>query len=716
MSIIQDIRDKYAKVAVVAIALALIGFILTDYFKSNNQGGGSKASKNLGSINGTTVNADEFAKKVQQAEANMRGQGYPAAMVTSQAVEQAWSQEISSTLLTNEVNKLGMKIGKKELGDILYGPNAPADLKQQLSDENGYDAARAKQKIDMMLKDKKTPQEQKDNFNTYVEQLKQQRLSEKYVALLSNTTNFPRWFLEKQNADNSQIGKISLVREAYTSIVDSTVKIDDKEIADYISKHKDQFKQEESRSVAYVTFNASPTAADSLLLKNQLLLLKPGFDTTKDAVSYLASNGGTNFSDSYVGASQLSPSAKDSIQRLGKNQVFGPYLDGGSYVMAKMIDTKILPDSVKCRHILLGTADRSGNPIMPDSIAKAKVDSVALAIKNGANFDTLETRYTTDQAAHADKGVMTFASSAIQGEGFAKEFGQFILFDGKPGDKKVVKTQFGWHYIEIISFIKPETSYKVGYLSQEILPSAETDNKAQEEANIFFSDSKNLKAFDTAYEKTQKAKGRQKGIAVNIKPNDAQVQGIGFTRQLVRNIFDAKSGEVLKPERVSDNYIVAVVTAVFEEGTKSPATARPEVEQVLRPKKKAAMLKQKIGKVTTLEAAAVALGGKQIEVTDSIRINSTGNLGYEPRISGAVFNPANKGKVVPEALEGQNGIYVIRVDSVGTTPVVTGDIAEQRKNMYQQSKQYISNPQAPAYPLNALKNAATIKDKRSSRY
>ena len=716
MSIIQDIRDKYAKVAVVAIALALIGFILTDYFKSNNRGGRGPSSKSLGSINGTTVNAEAFAKKVQQAEANMRGQGYPAAMLTSQAVEQVWAQEINNILMSDEVDKLGMKIGKKELGDILYGPNMPQDLKQQLSDENGYDPARAKQRIDMMLKDKKTPQDQKDNFNNYVEQLKQQRLAEKYVTLLSNSTNFPRWFLEKQNADNSQIGKISMVREVYTSIVDSTVKIDDKEIADYISKNKDQFKQEESRSIAYVTFNASPTAADSLLLKNQLLLLKPGFDTTKDAVSYLASNGGTNFSDSYVGASQLSPSAKDSIQRLAKNQVFGPYLDGGSYVLAKMIDTKVLPDSVKCRHILLGTADRSGQPIMPDSIAKEKVDSVALAIRNGANFDTLEARYTTDQAAHADKGVMTFASSAIQGEGFAKEFGQFILFDGKPGDKKVVKTQFGWHYIEILSFIKPQTSYKVAYLSQEIIRSDETDTKAQEEANIFFSDSKDLKAFDAAYEKTQKAKGRQKGIAVNIKPNDAQVQGIGFTRQLVRNIFEAKSGEVLKPERVNDNYIVAVVTAVFEEGTKNPATARPEVEQVLRPKKKAAMLKQKIGKATTLEAAAVALGGKPIEVVDSIRMNSTGKLGYEPKISGAVFNPSNKGKVVPETLEGQSGVYVIRVDSVGTTPVTTGDIAEQRKNLYQQTKQFISNPQAPAYPINALKNAATIKDKRSSRY
>ena len=233
MSIIQDIRDKYAKVAVVAIALALIGFILTDYFSGRGQGGRVTGSKSLGSVNGTAVNADDFAKKVIQAEATMAGQGYPASMLTSQAVEQVWAQEINNILLGNEIDKLGMKIGKKELGDILYGPNAPADFKQQLSDENGFDPAKAKQRVDMMLKDKKTPQDQKDNFNNYVEQLKQQRLSEKYVTLLSSSVNFPRWFLEKQNADNSQIAKISMVREVYSSIIDSTVKIDDKEIADY---------------------------------------------------------------------------------------------------------------------------------------------------------------------------------------------------------------------------------------------------------------------------------------------------------------------------------------------------------------------------------------------------------------------------------------------------------------------------------------------------
>ncbi len=716
MSIIQDIRDKYAKVAVVAIALALIGFILTDYFSGRGGGATGGGSKSLGSINGTSVNATEFAKKVEAMEVNMRNQGYPASMATSQAVDEVWKQEINNVVLQDELDKLGMKIGKKELGDILYGPNMPADLKQQLSDESGYDPIRAKQKIDQMLKDKKTPQEQKDNFNNYVVQLKQQRLSDKYVALHTSSIHYPRWYLEKQNADNSMIGKVSLVREFYTSIVDSTVKITDKEIADYVSKHKKDFKQEESRSISYAVFNAAPSASDSLQVKNQLQGLKAEYDTTGDAVAFLARNGVTNFFNGYVGVSQMQMAAKDTIQRLGKNQVFGPYLDGGSYVLAKMLDTKVLPDSVKCRHILLGVTDRSGQPIMPDSVAKSKVDSVATAIRNGASFDELETKYTTDQAAHAEKGVMTFASTAIQGEGFAKEFGQFILFDGKPGDKKVLKTQFGWHYIEILEFIKPQTSYKVGYLSQEILASQETDSKAQEEANQFAADSRDEKAFDANFEKTQRPKGQTKGIATNIKPNDAQVQGIGLSRTLVRNIYDAKRGEVLKPERVDYNYVVAVITGVFDEGTQTPAIARMQAERILINKKKAELLKQKVGKVTTLEAAATALGGKQIEVIDSVRMNSSSKIAYEPQIGGAAFNPANKGKVVPEVLVGQSGIYVVRVDSVGTTPVTNGDIAEQRNGRVQQMKQYVSNPQSPANPISVLKSAAMIKDKRSRRY
>jgi peptidyl-prolyl cis-trans isomerase D len=300
---------------------------------------------------------------------------------------------------------------------------------------------------------------------------------------------------------------------------------------------------------------------------NELLKLKPELDTTTDATSFLARNGATAPFDGYVGSSQMQFAAKDSIQRLGINQVYGPYLDGNTYVLAKMLDIKNLPDSVKCRHILLGTADRQGNPLLPDSVAKKIVDSIALAIKNGANFDLLNVKYSTDEVAKTSKGEMTFSSSTIQGEGFAKEFGQFILFDGKPGDKKVVKTQFGWHYIEILSFISPQPSYKVAYLAQEIVASQETDNTALNKANQFAGDSKDLKSFDETYEKTIKAQGIIKGVGINIKPNDGNVQGMS-SRTFVKNIYAAKRGEVLKPERIGNDYVVAVVTDIFEEGTK----------------------------------------------------------------------------------------------------------------------------------------------------
>jgi peptidyl-prolyl cis-trans isomerase D len=208
-------------------------------------------------------------------------------------------------------------------------------------------------------------------------------------------------------------------------------------------------------------------------------------------------------------------------------------------------------------------------------------------------------------------------------------------------------------------------------------------------------------------------------VGSDITPTAVEIQGLGASRSLVRNVYLAKKGDVLKPEQIENTYVVAVVTDIYKEGTKDVSKARLEVEPLLRNKKKAEMLKQKVGKVTTLEAAAAALGGKKIEIVDSVRLTTrsqSSTIGYEPKVSGAAFNPANKGKVVPEVLEGVSGVYVIRVDSVSTTAISTGDIAEQRKTLYQQTKQYISNPQSPNYPVIPLRNAATIKDKRAEKY
>jgi peptidyl-prolyl cis-trans isomerase D len=332
MSIIQTIREKGAKISVILIALALLGFILTDYVAGKNRGGfGGGRSSTIGSVNGKKISLEEFDKKVKQQEDYMKQQGYPqGASTTQQAMESAWNQEVSSQLLSEEFDRLGMTVGKKELGDILYGPNAPEDLKKQFTDEatGQYNPIKAKQQIDQMLK--KGTLEQKESFNNYIVSLEQQRMGDKYTSMLANSTNIPRWFQEKQNASNSLMAKASFVRATYTDsmFVDSTIKISDKEIEDYISKHKEEFKQTESRSINYVSFNASPSAADSAETRNKALVLKAEMDSTKDIVQMLASEGVNDYYDGYKGGKSIQSPVKDSLLKTPVGTVFGPYLDG----------------------------------------------------------------------------------------------------------------------------------------------------------------------------------------------------------------------------------------------------------------------------------------------------------------------------------------------------------------------------------------------------
>ncbi len=133
----------------------------------------------------------------------------------------------------------------------------------------------------------------------------------------------------------------------------------------------------------------------------------------------------------------------------------------------------------------------------------------------------------------------------------------------------------------------------------------------------------------------------------------------------------------------------------------------------MRNQKKAAQIKQKIGKPASLDAVSSALN-QPVQTVDSLRFNDQRNpaLGYELRVLGAAFNPDNRGKVVPEALEGQAGVYVLRVDNVGTTSVMAGSIEDQRNAMRMQSRQ--SMQYRP--PTEVLKKSADIKDNRAKFY
>jgi peptidyl-prolyl cis-trans isomerase D len=294
---------------------------------------------------------------------------------------------------------------------------------------------------------------------------------------------------------------------------------------------------------------------------------------------------------------------------------------------------------------------------------------------------------------------------------FAPEFAQFILFDGKPGEEKAVKTQYGWHYIGIMNWMGMQPYYKIAYLSTSIDASKETISEARNKAATFSGEARDEKAFNEKIDTKWRALGFDKNVATRIAPTAASFGNFMDAREFVKAVYQAKRGVVMQPESVGSDFVVAVVTGIYEEGTESPAVARPKVEQLLKTKKKGEIIAKELGAISTLDAVA-AKWGKPIEVADSIGVMGSGNgsLGYEPKVIGAAFNAANRGKVVTTALPGINGVYVIRVEDVSAVPSTAGSIDDQRKQALEEAKQRAGNP------LEGLHNAATIKDNRAKHY
>jgi peptidyl-prolyl cis-trans isomerase D len=711
MSIIQRIREKGALISAIVIALALLGFIAMDAFSGRSGLSGGGQSTSVGSVNGEKININEFRQIVGLTEQNMSSQGYPSGEgTTQQAIESAWNQEVNRILQEQEMDKLGLTLSKKEMSDLLYGPNPSPIAKQYMGGQDGsYNPDQVRQTIRQIEKSSNT--EQKAQLAQLLKYIEQDRLSQKFNSMLSNTVNAPKWKFEKQNADNSQMASVSYVVKPYSDIIDSTIKITDAEISDYISKNKDRYKQEETRSISYVTFNASPSAADTAEVRDGLLMKKAEMAAATDMVRFLAREGESNYYDGHISGSRIQVPNKDSIFKIPVGQVYGPYLDGGNFTIARMMGVKQMPDTVKVRHILIATMQidpqtRQEIPVRDSASAAKLMDSVTTLLASGVPFDTVCAKLSEDPGSKDKGGVYENVPTGQM----VPKFNDYI-FGNPVGTKGVVQTEFGFHYIEILSQKGSSAAYKVAYLTKPILVSSKTDADASGLASQFAGNSPNEKAFNETFEKELKPKGYNKGIGYDIKPSGYDVMGLGVSREFVRKIYAADKGEVLQPEKVGSNYVVAVVTEINKKGTQPVAKARPMVEPVLRNKKKAEIIKKQIGSVSTLEAAATAMG-KSIENADSLRISGGSALGYEPRVLGAIFNPANRGKVVPEAIEGQPGVYVIRVNSVIATPVAAGSVAEQRKAEIDRAKQQA----AYSSPLQVLREAANIKDNRSKHY
>ncbi len=702
MSIIQSIRDKGAWVLGGALALALIAFILQDGL--GKKGSIFGAGTTVGKVNGKSIEKKDFDKKLENAS-----QGNP--QQRENLIGQLWNQEVSQILLNEEFDRAGIACTDKQLNEELFKPTS--QLMNEFKDQKtGFiDFEKAKQAWAQFKKTAKEEQKKGVYEGIILPTILQTKYG-KYNAIISQAAYAPKWLVEKQQAESNKFSTVSYVAVPYGTIADSTVKVSDDEIVAYGQKHSKQYeKDEETRAFQYVSFDATPSAADSAAVKQTLELKKNDFAKEANMETFFAKNTSEMaYYAGHIAGKEIKQQVKDTLVKLPVGGVFGPYLDGNNFVLAKMVSIKSIPDSAKVRHILIKTMDRdqrSGQSyrMRDDSAAIHILDTVRMALAAGKNFDSLCLKYSEDDGSKMKGGVYDYFSSGRM----VASFNDFA-FTKTVGSKDVVKTEFGYHYIEVLGQKGSSPAYEIAYLAKQITLSNETDIATKNAAAKFLASVKDKKSFDDEVAKLKKTSAPADGI----KKIDFNIPGLGSNRTLVRWIYEKGVGDITdQTYSFNSRYVVGIITAVNKVGVPSAQTLRPQVENLVKNEKKAKQIIAKM-KGTTLEAMATAAGnGTAVQKLDTLLASNTFNpmLGNDYKFAGAAFNTSNKGKVT-EPIAGQNGVFALRVDNIGVRPSETPIDPNNIKNMLNNN---IKNA-GSRITSELLKKIADIKDNRGDLY
>ena len=723
MSIIQTIRDKGSWVIVSLLALALISFIFSDAGK--NFGNGGSNNPTIGTINGSKVKLDDYYKITNAISTAYEGQS----ISKDQIDNFVWSQFTDYNAMKAELTPLAIDFNDDILADIAIGKYGQANqIVTQLFKKfggEGYVNPQTNQlntpeaeKLVKQLKNSKSNNDDANKFllafNNMLPLVKMQYLQNKYNLLLQTTNYVPAWQVAKQTEDDSKLINVSLVHYPYNELQDSTIaelKLTDADITTFINKNSSRFKVKETRSIDYTSFSFNPTGADSALVRNSIEEKRAKFDKVNDTTVnlFIDNNSTTRYNNNYTRRKEVQ--INDSSLTLVKGNFIGPYVQGNSMILAKVMNVKNYADTVNFRHILILTRNpQTGEILLSDSAAKVRIDSIYTAYKGGASFDSLAKKLSQDPSS-SDSGGMV-KNIAYNQPLFSDEFQDFA-FNSASGTTNVIKTGLGYHLVKAESTKgSSKPAYKVAYLTKDIVPSGTTTDSVNNVASNFAGKYNDAKAFD-AYFTANTNPTQLKLNAYNIDRNSLRVQGLeDDVKELCKWAFEADVNQVSKPFLLNKTYkyVVAKLVSKQDEGMQTAESLRKSnsgILEQLKNEKKFTYLSKKFGTVTSIEDAATKTG-KQLQVRDSVSYQAgvLKDISPEARVVGTAFNTALQNKV-SGAIKGTTGLFYIKPTSATYTNNAAVDIKATQKTMEQDQRQQVGQN-----AMQAFKNKATITDKR----
>jgi parvulin-like peptidyl-prolyl isomerase len=715
MAVLNKIRQR-SIFLIIVIALALFSFVIGDIF--NNLDSSSAADSAIATINGVDIERNEFMTKVENIQRQSNG-----SMTNTQAMNRAWNNEVRAKVMQSQYDALGLSVER--------------DYMRSLLEQNLGSFEEFKNEAGLFDQDK---------LNEFIANLK--AIAPETTTLGGSVIDYKSWTNFEQNVAISGVqqayfnmvksgitgtltegeldyqlenDKVDLkyVQIPYSGIADSTITVKSSEIKAYMKRFPKKYEFKASRDLVFVEFKEEASLEDEQAIKADLSALISdreefneaanatqtivGFKNTKDNASFVNSYSADNFNDNYVFKSAFASDQADKICGLNEGEIYGPYKESGFYKLSKMVSLKRIPDSVKVRHILtpfVGSTRADASVTKTEAEAKTTADSIYKVLKrNRSKFKSLLS-LSSDKVSNEKDGVIEFAYTA----GFAPEFKAYS-FENPKGSLGVVRTDFGYHVIEILGQGTLQQAYKVATISQAIEPSIETVDEVFKNKSKF-----EIAVADADFETVAAESNYEVRSVSSVKELDENIPGLGAQRAIVRWAFEDSSseGDFKSFNTTAGGFVVVKLTGVNSAGLMSSesgsVTALPEI----RKEKKAEIIKARISATTLDEIATAEDQTIKTAVAVNMKNPTLSGAGREPLVIGTAFG-LEEG-ATSGLISGNSGVYAVQVTKVTAAAALPS--YQAAANRVGKAKENAVNTQL----YNALKDAAEIEDNRAVFY
>ena len=342
MALLGQIR-KRSIFLIIVIGMALFAFVISGVFTSN---GGFGANEPIGEINGEEIDYETFNMMVEQAQVSY-------GLNVLNAVNLAWEQGIKNQALLQELDKLGIDAGKNQLEQIISTDQSIV-LNPLFQNEIGlFDFAKFSSYISQLRSTNPNLYNQWRFQEQNIISLAKQKI---YFDLIKSSVIHTDVESNIQyHLENDKVN-IEYLRIPYDIIPDSIIQIKDSEILSYMKNNRDNYEKGEFRKVEYVFIPDIASSLDENNLRSDLEQLRDGFSQlnavsntieeivgfkdVKDYSEFIEIYSDVSWDSVYQTQQDIKGDFSDILFGLRKGEVFGPYKDGNTFKISRMIDKK----------------------------------------------------------------------------------------------------------------------------------------------------------------------------------------------------------------------------------------------------------------------------------------------------------------------------------------------------------------------------------------